>query len=83
MYVAVIHSISHPEEFWRAAEQGEFPEGVNLHSSLPNTDGSRAVCLWEAESPDAVRDVVEGTVGEFSSNEYFEVNAQNAQGLPG
>jgi hypothetical protein len=83
LYVVVIHSISRPEEFWGAAEQGEFPEGVNLHSALPNADGSRAVCLWEAESPDTVRDLVEGTVGEFSSNEYFEVNAQNAQGLPG
>ena len=40
------------------------------------------MCLWEAGSLDAVRDVVEGTVGDVSDNEYFEVNEQNAQGLP-
>jgi hypothetical protein len=32
---------------------------------------------------DAVRQTVEDTVGDVSSNEFFEVNASNAQGLPG
>jgi hypothetical protein len=82
MHVVVIHSISDPDKFWSAAGAGELPEGVALHTSFPNDDGSRAVCLWEADSLDEVRQTVEGTVGDVSNNEYFEVNASNAQGLP-
>lgn len=83
MYVSVIHTINDPSQFWSTAESAEFPEGVSLHSSLPNGDGSKAVCLWEADSVDAVKETVESTVGDVSSNEYFEVDAGRAQGLPG
>jgi hypothetical protein len=83
MHVVVIHNISDPDRFWGTADQAAPPGGIQLHSSLPNADGSRAVCLWEADSQDAVKELVEGTVGEFSNNESFEVNTGNAQGLPG
>jgi hypothetical protein len=83
MHVVVIHSISDPERFWATAEESELPEGINLHSALPNEDGSRAVCLWEADSVDAVKQTVNDTVGDVSDNEFFGVNAENAQGLPG
>jgi hypothetical protein len=82
-HVAVIHSISDPDKFWGSADESEMPEGITLHSALPNGDGSRAVCVWEAESLDDVKQLVEDTVGDVSDNEYFEINAQNAQGLPG
>ena len=49
---------------------------------LPNHDGSRAVCVWEADSLATVSDLVEGAAGESSNNEYYEVNTQNAQGVP-
>ena len=83
MHIAVIHSISDPDKFWAAADESELPEGVALHSALPNSDGSRAVCVWEASSVDEVKDLVDGTVGDVSTNEFFEINADNAQGLPG
>jgi hypothetical protein len=80
MHIVVIHSISDPDRFWAA----DVPEGgPTLHSALPNDDRTRAVCVWEADSLDTVKQLVEGTVGEVSSNEYFEVNAENAQGVPG
>jgi hypothetical protein len=82
MYVTAIHDISDPEKFWGSAETTEIPEGITLHSSFPNADGSRAVCLWEADSVEAVRDFVDGGVGDASQNEFYGVNAQNAQGLP-
>ena len=82
MHVVAIHSISDPEKFWGTAGSAELPDAVKLHSALPNDDGSRAVCLWEADSVDAVRRVVEDSVGDVSENEFFEVNPQNAQGLP-
>jgi hypothetical protein len=85
MYVSVVHTISDPQRFWSAADEGAegLPAGVTLHSAFPNPDGSRAVCLWQGDSVDAVKEVVEGTVGEVSDNDYFEVDAARAQGLPG
>lgn len=82
MHVIAIHSISDPERFWGSAGESELPEGVTIHSALPNSDGSRAVCVWEADSVETVKQLVEDTVGDVSSNEFFEVNADNAQGLP-
>jgi hypothetical protein len=84
MYVTVIHTIHDPEAFWGRTEAAENPpEGIALHSVFPNADGSRAVCLWEADSTEAVKNLIEDTVGDVSSNDYFDVNADNAQGLPG
>lgn len=80
MHVIAIHSISDPDRFWGTAP--DLPDGTTLHSAFPNQNGSRAVCVWEADSLDKVKQVVEGAVGDVSSNEYFEVNADNAQGLP-
>jgi hypothetical protein len=84
MYVVAKHQISDPARFWAAAQEAtpRIPEGVTLHSVLPNTDGSAAVCLWEAGSLDAVRDLVESAVGAVSRNEYYEVDSKNAMGLP-
>jgi hypothetical protein len=83
MHIVAIHAISDPEKFWGGAENMELPEGTTLHSAIPNPDGSRAVCVWESDTVDTVRDIVESAAGDISNNEYFEVNAQNAVGLPG
>lgn len=49
------------------------PPTIKLHHTFPSMDGTRAVCVWEADSIDRVRDFVESAVGQFSRNEYFEV----------
>ena len=84
MYIVAIHAIDDPKTFWEAAQVvlAELPEGTTVHSTIPNEDGSRAVCLWESGSVDTVRGIVEGAAGHVSRNEYFEVNAENAVGLP-
>ena len=79
MYVIAIHSISDPESFWGG--ELDLPEGVSLHSALPNGDGTRGVCLWEADSASTVEQIVEGAASEISDNEYYEVNSDNALGL--
>jgi hypothetical protein len=48
----------------------------------PSPDGRRAICVFKSDSVETVRGVVDGATGEISDNEYFEVNAQSAQGLP-
>lgn len=87
MYITAIHQITDPEQFWQTARAvtppvGEFPAGIALHSTFANADGTKAVCLWQAETVDAVRDLVDSAVGQFSRNEYFEVSKETALGLP-
>jgi hypothetical protein len=82
MHVGVIHRIRDPEGFQaaesKAMEQG-LPSSVALpiHSATP--DHRVGVCIWEGESVEAVRDVVEAVVGPYSENEYFELEVD---GLP-
>ncbi len=82
MYVGVIHRISDPEAF-EAAEQSALeaglPEGVSLPIHAATRDHTTGVCIWEGESVEAVRDLVESVVGEYSENEYFELKVD---GLP-
>lgn len=86
MYVTVIHTIHDPQKFWGTVEQvvstGGIPDHLSVEVTFPDVSGGRAVCLWQADSVDAVRDFIEPAVGAVSDNEYFEVAAGNAVGLP-
>lgn len=87
MYVTAIHQITDPEKFRQAVRAAtpptsEFPAGIVLHSTFSNPDDTKAVCLWEAETVEEVRDLVDSAVGQFSQNEYFEVSKETALGLP-
>jgi hypothetical protein len=83
VYVSVIHRIADPEVFWGRVQATDIPAGIALHGALPNEEGTKATCLWEADSLETVRSLVEETVGEVSDNEYFAVAEERAQGLPG
>jgi hypothetical protein len=82
MYVSIIHRISDPERFeaaeQRALEEG-LPEGLSLPIHAANSDHTTVICIWEGESVEAVKDYVESVVGEYSENEYFEMEVD---GLP-
>jgi hypothetical protein len=84
MYVIVEHRISDPAKFWEKAQTSisQLPADVKVHQVLPSTDGARAVCLWEGGSIDRVKEVVEAQVGPFSRNEYYQLDATKAFGLP-
>ncbi len=81
MYVLIEHSISDPDSFFNTAESAlsQMPPAIKLHHTFPSTDGTRAVCVWEANTIDDVRDFIEPAVGRFSRNEYFEV--PNKEGI--
>lgn len=81
MHVVAIHNISDPEKFWSTVQSTPIPDGITLHSSLPNQTGGKAVCHWEGESLKAIKNLVEEAVGQYSTNEYYEVNAETAIGL--
>jgi hypothetical protein len=79
MFVLVQHTVSEPATFWNAADPNTLPPNVKLHHTFPTPDGTRAVCIWEADSVEAVRNVLEPLVGRVSRNDYFQV--ENRDGL--
>ena len=76
MFVTVIHRIHDPEGF-EAAEAKALEAGLPDHVALPvhaaTPDHKLGICVWEGASVDAVREVVEGAVGPFANNEYYEM----------
>jgi hypothetical protein len=85
-FIVAIHDVSDPDRFWGAAGEAlaQLLPGVTLLTTYPQHDGARAVCLWEAPSVDAVREIVDTGAGDSSRNEYFEVDPQHpgTRGLP-
>jgi hypothetical protein len=84
MHVVAVHTISDPDRFNSSVQTGmaDMPPGFRVASMLPSSEGDRAVCVWEAESVDAVRSLVDGTTGDSSSNEFFAVDEGSAINLP-
>jgi hypothetical protein len=68
--------------FSETVKSAALPSNLKLHQSLPNGEGTKAVCLWEAAGVDDVKVFVEEAVGKVSTNTYFAVEANNAMGLP-
>lgn len=84
MYIIVQHRVKDPEFFFSdipgVAENA--PPGVHARQFCPSSDRSAAVCLWEADSIDAVRTYLDAATGDASENTYFQVSRQHAMGLP-
>ena len=51
-----------------------FPQTVALPIHAATNDHALGICIWEGESVDAVREVVEGAVGAWANNEYYEMH---------
>ena len=86
MFIVVNHKINNPADFWASA-QASLPElpvdGVQrVIQVLPSPDNTEAVCLWEADSKEALDTYLRSKVGEASSETYQEVNAAGAMGMP-
>ena len=83
MKIGVIHRISDPEAAQaRGQSLFEPQDGVQLLQFCPSQDFSAATCIWEAESIDAVRNLVDPTLGDASEQMYFAVATEQAVGLP-
>ena len=52
---------------------GGLPPSVALPVHAATRDHRLGICIWEGESVAAVREVVEGAVGAWAENEYFEM----------
>jgi hypothetical protein len=45
-----------------------------LHAATNDHGLCICICIWEGESVEAVREVVEGAVGPWANNEYYEMH---------
>ena len=81
MYVLVHHTIHDPDRYWGTVQEAtpKIPPALKLHQCIPARDGSRATCLWEAESIESVETFIEPLLGDVSTNEYFD--AENREGI--
>jgi hypothetical protein len=79
MHVIVEHQIHDPQAFFGMAPP---PAGVEGRQMLPSRDKAACVCLFEADSIDAVRDYIDPQTRGVSDNTYFEVDSEHALGLP-
>ena len=81
MYIVVNHEISDTSRFWATAQTATaaLPDGVKVIHTLPSPDGRKAVCVWEADSVDAVRSFLDPATAGMARNTYFE--SVNKEGL--
>ena len=85
MYVVVEHEITDSETFFGKAGSvvENVTEGVKTVQFFPNPDKTRAICLWEAPTVEAVEEYLESPViGESAKNIYYPVDTEVAMGLP-
>jgi hypothetical protein len=86
MFIIANHNIQDPDAFWSIVKEGpgtgKIPAHLKLHGMFPSTNSMRAICLWEAESPEAVNTFLRQLLGDTSKDELFEVNEEVAVGLP-
>ena len=89
MYVSVHHIITDSEKWEQVTrrmttliDERRLPEGLKGLMFLPGTDGSKADCVWEAQSLDALRNFLDREIGTAAMNDYFQINSAAAFGLP-
>jgi len=89
MFVAIHHNITDPKTWEETTsqigpmvEQGRLPKGLKAVFYLPSTDGRKADCVWEADSLDNLKRFLEPLTSKAARNEYFQINTEQAFGLP-
>ena len=71
------HRISDPKTAQSSGQSLFEPhERVRLPQFCPSHDFSAATCIWEAESVDAVCELVDPTLGDASEQTFFAVSTE-------
>ena len=84
MYVVVNHTINDTSKFWAAAQSitTGLPAGLKVIHTFPSPDGHKAVCVWEANSVDAVRGFLDKATAGIARNDYFEAPNKEGMAMP-
>jgi hypothetical protein len=83
MHLGVVHTIR-DRAAWDTAVNGEqaFPPDVELLASVTQDDVSRAICIWDAPSLDALQRMLDETFGAASVNDCFVADPARSINLP-
>ncbi len=77
MFVQVVHDISDKGAWAQGlaefAKEGPPPE-FTLHSSVTSADGTKAFCLWEVPSVDALSGFLDGATTGAAQNTYYAID---------
>ena len=78
------HRIMDPERFFAMGEEvtANAPEGVRARQFCPSEEKDEAVCLWEADSVDALSGYLDPASAGIAENTYYVVDQEFAFGLP-
>ena len=89
MHIGIHHTINDAQKWeqgvqsvMRKVEGGTLPAGMKPVIFIPAVNQRTTFCVWEADSIDTVRKLIDGETGTAAGNEYFEVDTKNAMGLP-
>jgi hypothetical protein len=83
MFIIVEHTITNADAFFTlAARVAEAPSGIKGVQFFPSVGKDRAVCLWQANSIEALKAFLEPLSAQSSRNTYYEVDNKKAMGLP-
>jgi len=63
-----------PSTLGTLALEAGLPPHVALPIHASNDDHTFGICIWEGESVESVKEVVEGAVGPWANNEYIEMH---------
>ena len=82
MYVVVEHRFEDPQVAFargdRLIKNEGAPASTHVLQFYPSRDSTRAVCLWDAPSVEAVQQYVDVTLGDASNNTCWEVETAHA-----
>lgn len=89
MFVGIYHTINDTKKWEQTLqsvmskiEGGTLPAGLKPTLFVPATNQKTTFCVWEADSVNAVKKFIDDESGTAARNEYFEVDAKNAIGMP-
>jgi hypothetical protein len=84
MHLGVVHTIR-DRAAWDSVvfdESLEFPPGFELLGSVTQDDVSRAICIWDAPSVDALQRMLDEMLGAASVNDCFVADPARSFNLP-
>ena len=82
MLILVEHTITNQDVFFGLVQKvTKAPSGIKALQFFPSMDKNQAVCLWEANSVDALKGFLEPLIAKSSRNIYYAVDSKKPIGL--
>jgi len=77
MFVQVVHNITDKNLWAQGAadfEKRQLPDEFTVHCSATSADHTKAFCLWEAPSIEALSSILDGATAGAAQNTYYGID---------